>query len=64
MVTNHDEFNENNNNKSLKKLPIQVDIHISIYAAHLYDSVVLYAQVRETICLGSRLHSLGNMFGF
>ena len=26
----------------------QVDIHISIYAAHLYDSVILYAKVSET----------------
>ena len=24
---------------------LKVDIHISIYAAHLYDSAVLYAQV-------------------
>ena len=31
--------------KQSKKSSAQVDIHISIYAAHLYDSVILYAKV-------------------
>lgn len=40
--------------KNTKENSARVDIHISIYAAHLYDSVILYAKALDQVIKESR----------